>query len=283
MTEAEQNIQEEKIYRYPRGTLRLQQYFLATMGIFLLAAFIYFLQNQDYFSHNPPANTLAILLIMIILALHSLRKTGKIRSRLKKYGIELEDHKKKVYIEYKDITEVRFSKVFKLAVGGMKVISDRQDMTIFPAFENAGDFFKSFRLILDEVGKGGVYDREKLYKVYKMASFQEQYFARGNSLIKQLLAIALSCGIISYTLSWISHQSIVVQVLWTLSGLSFPLLFSIFLDIYLIRKFFKEADEENFSVPSRDEALERKLFFKIMMVAGVLYLAINAVVFYFAL
>ena len=259
----------EKTYVY-RKHLREPAKFFLTLGLFFII--IYTVTSFVLVSNIEDTNKIMVALIMlgtlvgisIFLGLEFLFIYLTVYKRFKKINLTLtEDEiiynnaKSEIRIPYENIKALKFSSI-KYTGGWLKIVYPNGNVRLTVVLENIGDMVENLKKKLDERNMSDVYKEKPMYNFFKTSKYSDQSFERIYENIKcMLILISINLGIGAILSGFITEIPFKIFVLIaSVSGFFIPFMIS---EVIFGRKLAKGALQEEFLVPDRDKAFEKKI------------------------
>ena len=119
------------------------------------------------------------------------------------------------------------------------------------------------------------YDRKKLFRFYKTATYADHSWERIHELLSKLLLLVLAGATIGVVVELLQDREIMTGLSFALSPATFVIYVAIvcaIAEVIIARNFAKATSEEEFSVPGRDRdrPFESKVFKRTIIIGSVL-------------
>lgn len=191
---------------------------------------------------------------------------------LAEQGIIYSNARGEIRIPYESIRALEFASI-KYRGKCIKIIHNYGNIKLTVAYENIGDMIKNLKNKLDEKNMSFVYNKETIYRFFKIAKYKDQSWERRYENLKFFASIILvTFGAEYISLAFIAEAS--VKILVIIGALAGFILACIISKIAFKRKLENEAVEENFSVPERDKKFEAKIYKWVFGIYTILFLMI---------
>ena len=168
--------------------------------------------------------------------------------------------------------------MIKYTGGWIKIIfQDGRNIRLAATFGKFGVFLRRLKYQLDRRGMSGAYDYQKFFSVVKTAEMGDRSFGIIHEFRWKYLAIIGSYLLIGSALTLLSGIGILGWILTFASAFAAPYFNIIMMDYLLISKIGKQSDIGTFQMPPRDRLREMEVFKTGVIVYGIIYGLITAV------
>jgi hypothetical protein len=199
-------------------------------------------------------------------------RLARVEVSLTENGIDYHGKKGRIEIPFEEIDEITQPSI-RYTGGWIKIRSGEKTIRLTVVLEGIGEFVRDLKDSLDRLQLSDKYDRGKLFRFYKTATYSDQSWARVYELFFKLLLLLLAEAAIGVAIAQLEERERTKDLLMILC----PAAFAVFVVVgYVIaevivgRHFAKSTDEAEFSVPGRDRAFESKVFKRTLWVGGII-------------
>lgn len=187
-------------------------------------------------------------------------------------GVIYNNARGEIRIPYESIRALEFPSI-NYRGRCIKIIHNNGNTKFIAAFENGGDMVKNLKNKLDEKNMSFVYNKQAIYKFFKIAKYRDQSWERRYENLKFFAAVILvAFGAAYISLAFIAEASAkILVIIGALAGFALACIIS---KTAFKRKLENEASEESFSVPERNIKFEAKIYKWVFGIYAIIFLMI---------